>query len=142
MTTRSMVLGAAVFAAGIAGGFLLEWTGAAQPSPIAAPALPAPPVPEGRNGLTPADREAFYHLSEGGELYPVDWILALEVETTTPDGGVQVRPFLDNIERYGLLSDPKSTRNPDGLPVGMSLGKSKASGIDMIGLNCAACHVG
>jgi hypothetical protein len=142
MTTRSMVLGAAVFAAGIAGGFLLEWTGAAQPSPVAAPALPAPPVPEGRNGLSPADREAFYHLSEGGELYPVDWILALEVETTRPDGGVQVRPFLDNIERYGLLSDPKSARNPDGLPVGMSLGKSKASGIDMIGLNCAACHVG
>jgi hypothetical protein len=142
MTTRMLLVGAAIFAAGIGGGVLLEWTGAAQPSPSAAPALPAPPVPEGTNGLTAADREAFYHLSEGGELYPVDWILALEVESTRADGTVQVRPFLDNVERYGLLSDQKSPRNPDGLPVGVSLGKSRASGIDMIGLNCAACHVG
>lgn len=142
MTTRTLLVSAAIFAAGITGGFLLDWTGVAQPPPAAAPALPAPPAPEGSNGLTAADRENFYHLSEGGELYPADWILALEVESTTPDGRIQVRPFLDNVERYGLLSDPKSSRNPDGLPVGVSLGKSKASGIDMIGLNCSACHVG
>jgi hypothetical protein len=142
MTTRSLVLGAAVFAAGIAGGWLFHWAGAGSAGPVAAPALAAPPVAEGSNGLTPADREAFYHLSEGGEVYPVDWILALEVESTAADGTLQARPFLDNVERYGLLSDPKSARNPDGLPVGVSLGKSRASGIDMIGLNCAACHVG
>ena len=142
MKTRAIVLGAAIFAAGLAGGWLLQSAGAGRPGAVAAPALPAPPVPEGTNGLTASDREAFYHLSEGGELYPVDWLLALEVERTAPDGTVQVRPFLDNIERYGLLSDPGSDRNPDGLPVGVSLGESKASGIDMIGLNCAACHVG
>ena len=85
---------------------------------------------------------AFYHLTEGGELYPLDWILALEVETTTPDGRPAVRPFLDNIERYGFLSDPKSAGNPYGLPVGISLGQSKIDGIEKIGLNCTACHVG
>jgi hypothetical protein len=53
-----------------------------------------------------------------------------------------VRPFLDNIERYGFLSDPKSIGNPDGLPVGISLGKAKVEKIDMIGINCTACHVG
>jgi hypothetical protein len=139
---RTLVLGALIFAAGLAGGWVLQRTGIGQPAPVAAPALPAPPVPEGTNGLSNADREAFYHLSEGGELYPVDWLLALEVESTGADGTLQVRPFLDNIERYGLLSDAKSAGNPDGLPVGVSLGKSRASGIDMIGLNCAACHVG
>jgi hypothetical protein len=55
---------------------------------------------------------------------------------------VQLRPFLDNIERYGLLPDPKKPGNEDGLPVGVSLGVSKAEGIEMVGLNCAACHVG
>ncbi len=142
MTTRTMVLGAAIFAAGVAGGWAIQSSGVDQPAPVPAPVLPAPPVPEGTNGLSAGDRQAFYHLSEGGELYPVDWLLALEVESTAPDGTVQVRPFLDNIERYGLLSDSKSAGNPDGLPVGVSLGKSKASGIDMMGLNCAACHVG
>jgi hypothetical protein len=142
MKRRAIVIGAAIFAAGIAGGWLLQSAGVGQPAPVPAPALPSPPMAEGANGLTAADRQAFYHLSEGGELYPVDWVLALEVESTAPDGTVEVRPFLDNIERYGLLSDRKSDRNPDGLPVGVSLGKSKASGIDMIGLNCAACHVG
>ena len=142
MTTRTIVLGVTIFVGGLAGGWLLQSSGVGRPAPTPAPALPPPPVPEGSNGLTAADRGGFYHLSEGGELYPVDWLLALEVETTAPDGTIEVRPFLDNIERYGLLSDPKSDRNPDGLPVGVSLGKSKASGIDMIGLNCAACHVG
>ncbi|HTI38673.1 MAG TPA: di-heme-cytochrome C peroxidase [Vicinamibacterales bacterium] len=142
MRTRTIVRGTAIFLAGIAVAWLAQWMGAGQPAPVAAPALPAPPVAEGTNGLTVGDREAFYHLSEGGELYPVDWLLALEVESTAPDGTLQVRPFLENVERYGLLSDAKSAGNPDGLPVGVSLGKSKASGIDMIGLNCAACHVG
>ena len=139
--TKGVVF-AAVFAAGLLGGWVLSRAGIGQPAPIQAPALPPPLSPEGRNGLSDDDRGSFYHLSEGGELFPVDWLLALEVETTTSDGSVQVRPFLDNIERFGLLSDPGSLRNPDGLPVGVSLARSKAENIDMIGLNCAACHVG
>ena len=75
--------------------------------------------------LSPAERETFYHLSEGGELYPLDWIVALEVETTTPDGRAAVRPFLENVERYGFLSDPKSAGNPYGLPVGVSCARRK-----------------
>ena len=33
---------------------------------------------------------------------------------------IEVRPFLDNIERYGLIPDPKGPGNPFGLPVGIN----------------------
>jgi hypothetical protein len=120
----------------------VRWGRLGGPEIVEAAPLPAPIVPEGQNGLSPADREHFYHLSEGGELYPLDWILALEVETTTPDGRAAVRPFLENVERYGFLSDPKSAGNPYGLPVGVTFAPSKVDGIEKIGLNCSACHVG
>jgi hypothetical protein len=136
----AVVLG--IFAAGILAGWFIERSGIVAPAPLTAPPLPAPPTPEGQNGLSENERTTFYHLSEGGELYPVDWLLALEMESTATDGTLQVRPFLENIERYGLLSDPKSVGNPDGLPVGVSLGRGKLEGIEMIGLNCTACHVG
>ncbi len=142
MKLRTGVVLVGVFAAGLAGGWLLDRAGIGNPAPVAAPALPAPPTPDGQNGLTDSERASLYHLSEGGELFPVDWLLALEVESTASDGTLQVRPFLDNIERYGLLSDPASAGNPDGLPVGVSIARSKASNIEMIGLNCSACHVG
>ena len=58
------------------------------------------------------------------------------------DGSVQVRPFLDNVERFGLLRDARHAGNPYGLPVGVSVARSKISGVEMIGLNCSACHVG
>jgi hypothetical protein len=121
---------------------LLQQSGAGTAAPVQAPALSAAPAPGGQNGLSAHERSAFYHLSEGGELFPVDLLLALEVESTAANSTRQVRPFLENIERYGFLPDPKSAGNPDGLPVGVSLGRSKAEGIDMIGLNCTACHVG
>ena len=105
-------------------------------------ALPASPRPAFQKGLSDAERASLYHLSEGGELFPVDWLLALDVEVPASDGSVQVRPFLDNIERFGLLPDGKHDGNPYGLPVGVSVARSKLNGTEMIGLNCSACHVG
>ncbi len=110
-------------------------------SDTAAP-LPALRLSADTNGLTPAERQRYYHLSEGGELYPADWLVALEVEATDSDGKSVTRPFLDNIERFGLIPDEKSADNLYGLPVGMSVAPSLATGADMIGLNCSACHVG
>ena len=113
------------------------------PEPVDAAPLPARPAPVGSNGLSDSDRAAYYHLSEGGELYPLDWLLALEVEYPGTAGGPGLRrPFLDNIERYGLLPDPKRRGNPYGLPVGVSFGRSHLSGQMMMGINCTACHVG
>src|SRR3954469_17321100 len=73
---------------------------ARAPVPIEASALPAPLTPEGQNGLPVAERGAFYHLSEGGEIFPLDWALALETQVETRDGRPVVRPFPENIERF------------------------------------------
>ena len=101
---------------------------------------PAPPT--GSNGLTAEERQQYYHLSEGGEAYPIAWLLALEQEITWPDGSVTYRPFLENVERFGFLPDPPSKYNPYGLPVGVTAGYGKITGQQMMGLNCTACHVG
>jgi hypothetical protein len=52
---------------------------------------------------------------------------------------------LENPERFGLLSDPdKGPQNPYGLPVGLTVAESsdlRFAKVQMIGVNCAACHV-
>jgi hypothetical protein len=117
-------------------------TPAAPPaSSPAAPAATARLSPE-TNGLTPAERQRYYHLSEGGELYPVDWLLALEVETRNPAGQTVERPFLENMERFGFIPDEKSAENPYALPVGLTVAPSLVTGAEMVGLNCTTCHVG
>ena len=104
--------------------------------------LQYPPSPLGSNGLSREERQQYYHLSEGGEAYPIAWLLALEQEVTWPDGRVTYRPFLENVERFGFLPDPPSQYNPYGLPVGVTAGYGKLTGQQMMGLNCTACHVG
>ncbi len=85
------------------------------------------------NGLTDTERAEFYHLAEGSEVYPLTWLKALENENG--------KPFLQDLERLGFLPDPD---NKDGLPVGLTSGVT--IGLEplgpMVGLNCAACHVG
>ena len=66
-------------------------------------------VADYRNGLTPAQKDAFYHLSQGSEILP--WILLTAVEVADPGSR---KPFVENLERYGLLPDPA---RKDGLPV-------------------------
>lgn len=101
------------------------------------------PAPLGNNGLTAEERQQYYHLSEGGEAFPIAWLLALEQEVKDEKGNfVAYRPFLDNIERFGFIPDPPSRYNPYGLPVGVTAGYGKITGQQMMGLNCTACHVG
>ncbi len=100
---------------------------------------PAPSI--GSNGLTAEERQQYYHLSEGGEAFPIAWLIALEQQETV-NGQTTYRPFLENIERFGLIPDPPSRYNPYGLPVGVTAGYGKLTGQQMMGLNCTACHVG
>ena len=87
------------------------------------------------NGLTPAQRETFYHLSQGSEILP--WILLTAVDVAEPGSD---KPFVENLERYGLLPDPA---RDDGLPVGLTVSSNPFTfGMDFVGINCAACHVG
>ena len=142
MRIRKLLFVGGIFMAGVVGGWTLRSGGLRPPDVRAAPRFPPPPVAAGQNGLSDGDRAGFYHLSEGGELYPVDWLLALDVEVPASDGSILVRPFLDTVDRYGLLPDAKHAGNPYGLPVGISFARAKLNGVEMIGLNCSACHVG
>src|SRR5262249_2609805 len=85
------------------------------------------------NGFTGKERQDFYHMAEGSELYPVLWMQALKTKES--------KYFLDDVERLGFLLDPE---NDHGLPVGLTSGVTR--GLEplgpMSGLNCAACHVG
>src|ERR1044071_4617102 len=58
-------------------------------------------VAEYRNGLLPAQKETFYHLSQGSEILP--WILLTAVDVADSKSA---KPFVENLERYGLLPDP------------------------------------
>ena len=87
------------------------------------------------NGLTPGQRETFYHLSQGAEILP--WALLTAVDVADPDS---TKPFVENLERYGLLPDPA---RDDGLPVGLTVSSNPFTfGAEFVGITCAACHVG
>jgi hypothetical protein len=92
-------------------------------------------VADYRNGLTPAQKERYYHLSQGAEILP--WILLTAVDVADPGSA---KPFVENLERYGLLPDPA---RDDGLPVGLTVSSNAFTfGMDFVGISCAACHVG
>ena len=86
------------------------------------------------SGLSEAERQEFYHLTMGSELMPLAWLKALESHSTG-------KPFLESADRFGLLPDPQSA---DGLPVGLTAAVSRDARfpVKMVGINCAACHVG
>jgi hypothetical protein len=90
------------------------------------------------NGWSQAERDQYYHLGEGSELMPYLLISNLESLKTQ-------KPFLEDMERFGFLPDHQGPMNPHGLPVGVTVSRSRnagTAGIEIIGFNCAACHVG
>ena len=49
------------------------------------------------------------------------------------------------MERFGFIPMPPAAANPHGLPVGLTTVHSRDKshiGLEMVGFNCAACHVG
>ena len=108
-----------------------------KPEPSAA--LPSDSVAAySANGWSGAERAEYYHLAEGSELMPYQLLANLKSVKTG-------KPFLEDMERFGFLPDAKSSTNPYGIPVGMTVGRSRnasAIGVEMVGFSCAACHVG
>ena len=95
------------------------------------------------NGLPDADRETFYHLSEGSEMIPLALLQALERTRTPQDPpGEGLLPFMDDLARYGFIPDRKYDLNPAALPIGMTVDRSPLTNRVMIGFNCTTCHVG
>lgn len=79
-------------------------------------------------GWTQILREDFYSRDQGSRMIPLSWLQNLR----QADG----QPFLaDNLGRYGYLPNPA---NNNGLPVGFTA--SGASGVQIVGMTCSACH--
>jgi hypothetical protein len=85
---------------------------------------------------TEAERQRYYHLSQGSQIMPYVWFVALEQK-------INQRPFGadENVTRFRLIPDPNSLDNPDRLPVGFAKDDpDPVTGIVNVGLTCAACH--
>ena len=105
---------------------------------VQSPASAVEAITWSQNGLSDAERAVYHHLAEGSELMPYA-LLANLVSTKTG------KPFLENMERFGFVPDSSSTTNPHGLPIGLTVVRSRNRrhiGLEMVGFNCAACHVG
>ena len=91
-----------------------------------------------------ADRDWFYHFSQGAAVISYDIFLNLELA-----GSQELFRSDTNSERYGLITDAANPQsNPDGLPIGLSKTviadqrwKGEETG-EFVGMNCAACHEG
>lgn len=86
-------------------------------------------------GWSPAQSMWFYTTTQGSDLLPYDFFMALEI----PGGGKFFRAD-DNLYSYGYLPQHATRHNPDALPVGFV--KDKYLGREYVGFSCAVCHTG
>lgn len=96
------------------------------------------PIIYNANGWSQAERDEYYHLAEGSELMPYALLANLKSSKTG-------KPFLQDMERFGFLPDHSGPANRYALPVGLTVSRSRNAGtvgIETVGFNCAACHVG
>jgi hypothetical protein len=84
-------------------------------------------------GWTASERDWFYTVSQGSQMMPYSWFMALE---RVGDD----KPFVGELTGFGYLPNPKSPRNPDGLPVGFVKDVDRFNRSEWIGLTCSACH--
>jgi mono/diheme cytochrome c family protein len=92
-------------------------------------------VPVGINTEEGFDADLLHYSDQGSGFFPMSVVRALNDSETG-------RPFLENLERFGLLPGKKSARNPEGLPVGIVTNTVQVGDreIKMFGFTCAACH--
>jgi hypothetical protein len=85
-------------------------------------------------GWTDAQRQQFYTTSQGSQLIPLSWFLALERPAS------EDLFTIDQMSRFGFLPNPQSAlNNPNGLPVGFAEDRNDGG---WAGLTCSACHTG
>lgn len=86
-------------------------------------------------GWNSAESLWFYYTTQGSNLMPYDFFLALE-----KPGQTELFRSDENMNFYRYLPQKASSINPDALPVGWV--KDKYKGKEYVGLTCAACHTG
>jgi mono/diheme cytochrome c family protein len=86
-------------------------------------------------GWKPADSMWFYNTTQGSDLLPYDFFMALEKPNSS-------EPFRsnENLNYYHYLPQKTTISNPDALPVGFV--KDTYKGHAYLGFTCAACHTG
>ena len=86
-----------------------------------------------KQGWKPSESMWFYNITQGSDLLPYDFFIALEKPGTS-------EPFRsnENMNFYRYLIQKPTRGNPDGLPVGFV--KDTHYGKDYLGFTCAACH--
>ena len=98
---------------------------------VAKPAIEATSI----NRLSGFDADTFHYANQGSGFFPLDVVKAL-IDSETK------KPYLDNLERFGLVSGTKSERNPNGFPIGIVTNTVQVGtmSVEMFGFTCAACH--
>jgi hypothetical protein len=87
---------------------------------------------------TREQRQRYYHLSQGSQIMPYDWFVALEQA-----GNRKSFTDTDNMVRYRLVPDTDTLNNPDRLPVGFAKDDpDPITKVQNVGLTCATCHTG
>ena len=86
-------------------------------------------------GWDNADSLWFYTTTQGSNVMPYDFFMALE-----QPGKSELFRSDDNMNFYRYLTQKATSSNPDALPVGWV--KDDYKGKEYIGLTCAACHTG
>src|SRR5580698_9239809 len=84
-------------------------------------------------GWKPADSLWFYTTTQGSDLLPYDFFIALEQAKSQ-----ELFRSPENMNRYRYLPQNKTNSNPDALPVGMVA--DTYLGTKYMGFTCAACH--
>lgn len=78
-----------------------------------------------------AERDWFYTTSQGSQIMPYEWFMALEQA-----GNEEL--FVKALTTFGYLPNRSKYNNPDGLPVGFAKDSDERG--DWVGLTCSACH--
>lgn len=114
------------------------WNSNDETSPM--PEAPGAPPPVTKvvslnQGWSDTTRQAFWFTTQGSEIVPYSYFLALEQAAST-------QPFASaaNFERYRYLPVATTSVNPDGLPIGFMKHVDPNTGVGWLGINCAACH--
>lgn len=85
-------------------------------------------------GWSEAQQQEFWFTSQGSQIVPYDWFLALEQEKSE-----ELIRSNENLDRLRFMVEKPSSANPDGLPVGFAKDMDPETGAWM-GFTCAACH--
>src|ERR1700735_240311 len=126
------------FLTAMAGSLILAGWATKPSAPEPGSSASPEPVVWSQKGWSDAERAEYHHLAEGSELM---WYELLANVVSVKTG----KPFLENMERFGFIPDAVSDKNPHGLPIGVTTVHSRDkshTGLEMVGFNCAACHVG